>query len=103
MPRWVMVWVKLEGLLPPLRLRHAVSSGSPTDAHMGHGVVKLEGLLPPTQAETGCLLWVHGVGSDGVRSGREPPVSMAGRRTGLSGDREMLIPGTSQDQSLEED
>ena len=39
MPRWVMVWVKLEGLLPPLRLKHAVSSGS-----MGWAVVgKVQG------------------------------------------------------------
>lgn len=42
-----------------------------------------------------------------VRSGREPPVFMAGGRTGTlagwSGDGKMLIPGTSQDRGREED
>ena len=85
---------------------------APTDAQMGHGVGQTGGTVAPTQADTRCLLWVHGVGSGGskcrvVRSGREPPVFMAGRRTGTvagwSGDREMLIPVTSQDQSREED
>ena len=72
---------------------------TPTDAQMGHGVGQTGGTVAPTQAEIGCLLWVHEVGSGGgkcrvVRSGREPPVFMAGRRTGTvagwSGDREML-------------
>lgn len=65
MPRWVMVWAKLEGLLPPLGF------------------------------EIGWFSWVHEVGSGGgkcrEKSGREPPVFMAGRRTGIvagwSGDR----------------
>lgn len=113
-----MVWVRLEVLLPPLRLGQAISSGS------------------------------RGVGSGGgkcrlVRSGKEPPVLMAGGRTGVpagwSGDGKMLqgdrkrgdmgavvvegdgglphfpqslgqpnrgtylIPGTSQDRGREED
>ena len=85
---------------------------APTDAQMGHGVDHTGGTVAPTQAVTGCLLCVQAVGSGGgkcrvVRSGREPPVFMAGRRTGtvagLSGDQKMLIPGTSQDRGREED